>query len=93
MVELDLTEVAPPLNDNSAPRQRKVGSCLPPIPIRPDKLSVRNARTLWQEFALLNVTIPDVIITEVRPQFISRSLFDRHYRSLGLITENFARFF
>ena len=29
-------------------------------------LSVENARTLMQEFALLNVDIPDLTITEVR---------------------------
>lgn len=64
VVELDLTEVTPQSND-SVPRHRKTGNCLPPIPTRLDKMSTAIARTLWLEFTLLNITIPDVVVTEM----------------------------
>lgn len=57
------------LNSSSLRRRKKGGNG--PMAIQPDGggggggLSVENARTLMQEFALLNVDIPDLTITEM----------------------------
>lgn len=49
---------------SSSLRRRKKGGN-GPITLQPDGLCVENARTLMQEFGLLNVAIPDLTITEV----------------------------